>query len=124
MSINSVVISGNLTRDPELKQTGSNLSVLRIGMAVNDFKKEGDGYNTYANFVDVVVFGKRAEVLNKLLKKGAKVCVFGKLHYSSWEDNDQRKSKIEIIANEVELMSPKTDEKKQGDNPTYDNIPF
>lgn len=123
MSINSVCISGNLTRDPELKDTASGLAVLRLGVAVNDYKKDGDGYTPYANFVDVIVFGKRGEALKKLLKKGSKVCVFGKLHYSSWEDNDKRKSKIEIIANEVELMTAKGENKKE-ENPTYDDIPF
>lgn len=124
MSINSVTISGNLTRDPEFKETTNNLAVLRLGVAVNDYRKEGNGYNTYANFIDVVVFGKRAEALNKILKKGAKVCIYGKLHYSSWEDSDRKRSKIEVIANEIELMSAKEKTTEKISGPEYDDIPF
>lgn len=125
MSINFVVISGNLTRDPELREATNKLPVLRLGIASNEYRKNGEGYDTYTNYFDAVVFGKRAKALNDLLKKGAKVCVSGKLHYSSWEDDtDKRRSKVEIIASEVELMSTKTKAAPVEDSPTYDDIPF
>jgi single-strand DNA-binding protein len=105
MSVNSVVVSGNLTRDAELRQTQSGMAILACGIAVNDRVKSPSGeWTDYPNFLDFVVFGKRAESLSRILTKGMKVCVCGKLRYSSWEKDGQRRSKVEIIANDVDIM--------------------
>lgn len=126
MSINNVTISGNLTRDPQLRGTTSGFSVLNFSVAVNDRRKNKDGeWESYPNFVDCVVIGKRADALSKILEKGMKVCVTGKLHYSSWEDKDTKKtrSKLDVTADEVEIMvRPKADKKQsaEDDSDYYD----
>ena len=106
MAINNVTLAGNLTRDPELRQTQGGMAVLNMGIAVNDRVKKGDEWEDYANFINLVMFGKRAENVSKFLSKGSKIAVEGKLHYSSWQDKDgSNRSKIEVIVNDLELMS-------------------
>ena len=99
MSINRVNISGNLTRDPELRMTSGGTQVLSFGVAVNDRRRNpqtGD-WEDYPNFVDCTMFGTRAEAVNRFLSKGSKVAIEGKLRYSSWERDGQRRSKLEVI---------------------------
>ena len=118
MSINRVCISGNLTRDAELKATASGMPVLSLSVAVNDRRKNpqtGD-WEDYPNFVDCTMFGTRAEKLAQYLTKGTKVTVEGKLHYSSWERDGQRRSKLDVTVDEIEFMSRQNAE--QG-NPPY-----
>lgn len=109
MSINRVNITGNLTRDPELRSTAGGMAVLGFGVAVNDRRKnqQTGQWEDYPNFVDCTMFGNRAEALSRILRKGMKVAIEGKLRYSSWEDKNGgcRRSKIEIIPDEVELLS-------------------
>ena len=108
MSINRVIISGNLTRDPEMRQSGAGTQILQFGMAVNDRRRnpQTGEWEDYANFVDCVVFGPRAEALQRILSKGTKVAIEGKLRYSSWETKEgQRRSKLEVVVDDVELMS-------------------
>lgn len=122
MSINRVTISGNLTRDTELRQTQGGTSVLSIPVAVNDRRRnpQTNEWEDHANFVDCVLFGRRAEALAPKLRKGTKVAIEGKLRYSSWERDGQRRSKLEVMVDEVELMS-----KGQQQAPVYDeDIPF
>lgn len=106
MSINKVILSGNLTRDPEQRSTSGGMSVLTFGMAVNDRRKNAQtgAWEDHPNFVDCTVFGNRAEALGRILAKGMKVCVEGKLRWSQWEADGQKRSKIEVIVDEVELM--------------------
>lgn len=108
MSINRVIISGNLTRDAELGATQDGTAVLRMGVAVNDRRRNQSGeWEDVPNFVDVTVWGRRAEALAQYMLKGTKVCVEGRLHYSSWEDRNtgSKRSKLEVYADEVEFMS-------------------
>ena len=107
MGINRVVISGNLTRDPELRSTAGGLSVLKLGVAVNDRRKnQSTGeWEDIPNFVDVTVFGARAEALSRFLTKGSKVAIEGKLRWSQWEKDGEKRSKLEVVADEVEFLS-------------------
>lgn len=109
MSINRVVVSGNLTRDPELRATPGGTQVLGFGIAVNDRRRnqQTGEWEDYPNFIDCTMFGNRAEALSRILRKGMKVAIEGKLRYSSWEDKNEggRRSKVEIIPDEVVLMS-------------------
>ena len=107
MSINRVNISGNLTRDPELRATSSGTQVLSFGVAVNARRRNpqtGD-WEDYPNFVDCTMFGTRAEAVKRYLSKGSKVAIEGKLRYSSWERDGQRRSKLEVIVDEIEFLS-------------------
>lgn len=109
MSINKVLISGNLTREPELRATPSGMEVLQFGIAVNDRHKNNQTgqWEDYPNFVDCVMFGKRAASLSQYLHKGSKVAIEGKLRWSSWEDRNGggKRSKLEVVVDEIELMS-------------------
>lgn len=107
MSINRVNISGNLTRDPELRATQGGMQVLGFGVAVNDRRRnqQTGEWEDYPNFVDCTMFGNRAESMGRILHKGMKVAIEGKLRYSSWDKDGQRRSKIEVIVDEIELMS-------------------
>ena len=110
MSINKVMITGNLTRDPELKALGSGVEVLNFGVAVNDRRrnKQTGEWEDYPNFVDVAVFGARAAALNRLIFKGSKIAVEGKLRYESWQASDgTHRSRLRVVADDVELMSPR-----------------
>lgn len=102
MFINVVCVSGNLTRDPEKRGKKDN-PVLAFGIAVNDRVKVGDEWEDRPNFFDCVVFGNRAKSLGKILKKGMPVSIKGKLHYSTWEKDGEKRSKVGIIVEELQL---------------------
>jgi single-strand DNA-binding protein len=108
MSINKVMITGNLTRDPELRATASGMNVLKFGVAVNDRRKnQSTGeWEEHPNFIDVTVLGARAEPLSRFLSKGAKVAIEGKLSWSQWENpQGEKRSKLEVILDEIEFLS-------------------
>lgn len=108
MSINRVVISGNLTRDPELRATASGMAILKLGIAVNDRRKnqQTGEWEDVPNFFDVTVFGTRGESLSRFLSKGSKVAIEGKLRWRQWETPDgDKRSAVEIIADDIEFMS-------------------
>ena len=107
MSINRVNISGNLTRDPEMRATQSGTQILSFGVAVNDRRRnpQSGEWEDVPNFIDCVVFGKRADALQRFLTKGMKVAIEGKLRWSQWEKDSQKRSKIEVIVDEVEFLS-------------------
>lgn len=107
MSINRVIISGNLTRDAEVRSTKNGSIVTGFGVAVNDRRKNqhtGE-WEDWPNFVDCTIFGTRGEKLAAYLAKGTKVAIEGKLRYSSWERDGQRKSKLEVVVDDFEFMS-------------------
>ena len=106
MSINRVNISGNLTRDPELRATAGGTQVLSFGVAVNDRRRNAQTgeWEDYPNFVDCTMFGNRAEAVGRFLAKGMKVAIEGKLRYSSWERDGQKRSKLEVIVDEIDVM--------------------
>lgn len=107
MSINKVVISGNLTRDPELRQTANGFPVLGFGVAVNDRRKnqQTGEWEDYPNFIDCTMFGARAESVSRFLSKGSKVAIEGQLRWSQWERDGQKRSKIEVVVDEIEFMT-------------------
>ena len=101
MSINRVCISGNLTRDPVLRSTSGGMSVLSMGVAVNDRRKnqQTGQWEDYPNFVDCTLFGTRGEKLAQYLAKGSKVAIEGKLRYRSWNDQQtgQKRSALGLF---------------------------
>lgn len=107
MSINRVIASGNLTRDPELRSTAGGMPVLSFGLAVNDRRKNASTgeWEDCPNFVDCTMFGTRAESLRPMLAKGSKVAIEGKLRWSQWEKDGQKRSRLEVVVDEVVLMS-------------------
>lgn len=107
MSINRVTLTGNLTRDPELRVTASGMPVLGFGVAVNDRRKnqQTGEWEDYPNFIECTMFGARAESVSKFISKGSKVAIEGKLRWSQWEHEGQKRSKIEVIVDEIVFMS-------------------
>lgn len=130
MSINRVNITGNLTRDPELRATAGGTQILSFGVAVNDRRKnpQTGAWEDVPNFVDCIVFGQRAEAVSRFISKGSKVAIEGKLRYSAWETKEgQRRSKLEVIVDEIDFMSrqgqqvtsPAAEAAKVADTPAY-----
>ena len=100
--LNHVTIGGNLTRDPELKAAQSGTAVLSFSVAVNESRKRGDGWEDVPSYVDVTMFGKRAESLSRFLRKGVYVAVTGKLRQERWQAKDgTTRSKLGVIADNV-----------------------
>lgn len=112
MSINRVNITGNLTRDPELRTTAGGMAILNIGVAVNDRRKNAQtgNWEDTPNFIDCTMFGTRAEAVSRFLSKGSKVAIEGKLRWHQWETNDgQKRSKVDVIVDEIEFMTGRGD---------------
>ena len=107
MPINSVSISGNLTRDCELRTTQNGTQILTFTVAVNDRKRDQNGqWVDVPNYIDCCIFGNRAESVSRFISKGSKVSCHGKLRWSQWNDkNGQKRSKVEIVVDEIEFMS-------------------
>lgn len=108
MAINKATITGNITRDPELRQTQGGTSVLTIGVAVNDRRKnqQTGEWEDYPNYIDCTIFGNRATGVAPHLQKGMKVAIEGKLNQSRWQAEDgTNRSKIGIIVDEIEFMA-------------------
>ena len=127
MRINRVNTTGNLTRDPELRATQSGSQVLSFGVAVNDRRRnpQTGEWEDYPNYVDCTMFGTRAEAVGRYISKGSKVAIEGKLRYSSWERDGQRRSKLEVIVDDIEFMnarpasSPSASPAAGGGEPQY-----
>jgi len=104
-NVNIVILAGHLTRDPELKYTPSETAVCSFGLAINHGWKGKDGEDkTEVCFIDVVMFGKRAETLNKYFKKGGAILVQGRLKLDQWEKDGRKQSKISVIADSFQFV--------------------
>lgn len=103
--INHVVLVGRLTKDIELRYTNGGACVGRFSLAVNRSKRSADGqWESEVNFFDIVLWGKQAESLNPYLRKGKQVAIEGELRQSRWEQDGQKRSKIEIFTTSVQLL--------------------
>lgn len=101
-NINVVVVSGNLTRDPEFRSLPNGTPVCELGLAVNDRIKDDSGnWTDRANFFDITVWGGMGEWAARNLTKGAGVTVEGRLRYEAWEKDGQKRSKVKIVANSI-----------------------
>lgn len=112
MSINRVMLSGNITRDSEVRMTASGTPVLSFGLAVNDRRRNSETgeWEDYPNFIDCTMFGTRGEGISKHMTKGDKIAVDGKLRFSQWEKEGQRRTKLEVIVEDIELMYHRKDQ--------------
>lgn len=108
MNINRVIITGNLTRDPDLRSLPSGMPVCELGVAVNHRRKDQatDQWVEEPNFFNVVVFGAQGENCAQYLSKGRPVAIDGRLRWSSWEDKNGggKRSKVEIVAQSVQFL--------------------
>ena len=106
-NINIVAITGNLTRDPELRSTPSGTSVCKLRVAVNSRRKDGASgeWVDKPNYFDVTVWGAQGENCATYLSKGRPVAVEGRLDWREWETQDgQKRQAVEIIANSVKFL--------------------
>jgi single-strand DNA-binding protein len=108
-NLNKVFLMGNLTRDPELRYVPSGAPVATFGLAVNRrFVTQQGEKKDEVCFVRVVVFGKQAESCSQHLSKGRLVFIEGRLQYRSWEQEGQKRSSLDIVADRVQFLgSPK-----------------
>ena len=112
--MNKVFMIGNLTRDPELTETPSGVSVCRFSIAVSRDYADADG-NRETDFFNITVWRGRAENCGKFLKKGNKVGIVGKIQNRSYTTKEGDKRTVtEIIADEVEFLTPKAEEPHTG----------
>lgn len=103
--MNKVILIGNLTRDPELSQTNSGVSICRFSLAVTRRFANSDGERD-ADFINIVVWRNQAENCHKFLKKGSKCAVVGRLQTSTYETADgQKRYTTDIVAEEVEFIN-------------------
>ena len=111
MSINRVMICGRLTREPEMRSTAGGLAVMGLGVAVNDRRKnqQTGEWEDVPNYVDCTMFGPYAQAMERRLSKGAKVAIDGRLRWSQWERDGQRRSKLEVVVEGIEIMGGGSD---------------
>ncbi len=107
-SYNRVVLIGNVTRDVQLKYLPSGMAVTEIGLAMNDRRKNAQGeWVDEAVFVDVTLWGRTAEVASEYLSKGSPLFVEGRLKLDTWEKDGEKKSKLRIVGERIQLIGPK-----------------
>lgn len=103
-SFNKCILVGNLTRDPELTNTPSGSAICKFGLAVNRKYKQGNEMKEEILFVDITVWGKQGENCAQYLSKGSGALIEGRLHFSSWEKDGQRRSKHDVVAESVQFL--------------------
>jgi single-strand DNA-binding protein len=101
---NIVVLIGRLTRESELRYTAGGTAVGRFSIAVNRNKRSGDQWEEEVSYFDITVWGRQAESLNPYLTKGRQVSVQGELRQNRWEQDGQSRSRIEVVANSIQLL--------------------
>jgi single-strand DNA-binding protein len=107
-SFNRVILMGNLTRDPELRYLQSGMAVTDIGLAVNDRKKTPNGeWVDDPVFVDITLWGRTAEVVSEYCSKGKPLFVEGRLKLDTWESEGQKKSKLKVTGDRIQLLGTK-----------------
>ena len=105
-SLNKVMLIGNLTRDPEIRQTPKGTTVAELGIAVNrKLASENGERREETTFVDIVLWNKQAELAERFLKKGRSIFVEGRLQTDSWEDREtgKKRSKTKVIGERMEF---------------------
>lgn len=120
-SINNVILMGNLTRDPELRQTPNGQSVTSFSLALNRSYKDGSGeWQEATDYIDVVAWASLAERVAQYLTKGRRCLVVGRLQSRSWEQEGQKRSKVEVLANDVTFLDSRGGEGGQSGGGEYD----
>jgi len=134
--LNKVFLIGNLTRDPELRYTGSGKAVCNFDLAVNQSYKDAASNETKKDtlFIKISVWNKMAEVCAEYLKKGSKVLVEGRLRMEKWESEGKTRTKIDVQAQRVQFLSargaapgepvPEVPEEPEESQAVDDDIPF
>lgn len=118
-SVNQVMLLGNLTRDPELRQTPSGQSVVSFSLALNRAYKDQSGeWQEATDYIDVVAWGPLAERVSQYLSKGRRALVQGRLQSRSWEQDGQKRNKVEVLASDVTFLDGRGDSDGAGGGST------
>ena len=104
-SFNRVVLVGNLTQDVELRYTPAGTAVTDISLAVNERVKRNEQWTEEANFFDVTLWGRTAEVASEYLSKGSPVLIEGRLKQDRWEQDGQKRSKVKVVGERMQMLS-------------------
>ncbi len=122
-SFNQVILMGNLTRDPELRTTPNGQSVCSFSLALNRSYKGQDGnWQEATDYIDVVAWGPLGERVAQYLSKGRPALVNGRLQSRSWEQDGQKRSKVEVVAQDVTFLGGR-DGGQGGDGSGYSSAP-
>ncbi|MEO7318564.1 MAG: single-stranded DNA-binding protein [Chthoniobacteraceae bacterium] len=106
-NLNKVMLMGNLTRDPEIKYTPKGMAIAHFGIAVNRvWSNEAGEKQEEVTFIDIEMFGRKAEVVGEYFKKGKPIYVEGRLKLDSWDDKatGQKKSKLKVVGETFEFL--------------------
>lgn len=115
-SFNQVILMGNLTRDPELRQTPNGQSVCSFSLALNRNYKGADGnWQEATDYIDIVAWGPLGERVAQYVTKGRPVLVNGRLQSRSWEQDGQKRSKVEVVAQDVTFLGGRGEANGAGD---------
>ena len=118
-SFNQVTLMGNLTRDPDLRQIPSGQSVCNFSLALNRSYKGSDGnWQEATDYVDVIAWGPLGERVAQYVTKGRPVLVSGRLQSRQWEQDGQKRNKLEVVANDVTFLGSRHDS-NQDSNSSY-----
>jgi single-strand DNA-binding protein len=121
-NINRVIITGNLTRDPELRSTPGGTSVCSLRVAVNSRRKEADQWVDKPNYFDVTVWGAQGENCAQYLAKGRPVAIDGRLNWREWEAQDgSKRQAVDIIADSVQFLGSRDGAQLNGGEPSAES---
>ncbi len=115
--MNKVFLIGRLTRDPELRYSADNNAVCRFSIAVDRAFTNSNGERG-ADFINIVVFNKQAENVQKYLSKGSQVAIDGSIQTGSYEKDGVKRNTFDVVANRVQFL----DSKNKGNNDSFDNV--
>ena len=120
-SVNKVILVGNLTRDPEMRYTGTQTAIAKLGIATNESRKDQESgeWRDFPEYHNVTYFGKLAEIVEKYLKKGAKIYVEGRLRTSKYEDKKNpgvTKYSTEVIGSELLMLGGRQEGQQSNDS--------
>ncbi len=116
--LNKVFLMGNLTRDPELRYTPSGTAIASFGIAINRTWSGPDGEKIEeVCYVDINMFGRRAEVINEYFSKGNPIFIEGRLQFQQWETKDgQKRNALRVVAEDFQFIGGKT---KRDEGPSF-----
>ena len=124
-SFNRVILMGNLTRDIDLRYTSSGLAVTDVSLALNDRRKNQAGeWIEETTFVEVTLWGRTAEVAGEYLSKGSPVFIEGRLKLDSWEQEGQKRSKLRVVGERMQLIGGRSGGQPRGGPSSRDESEF
>lgn len=112
--INQVIMIGRVTKDSDVKRTGSGVSICSFSIAVNRRVKEGETWSDKVSFLEMAVFGKTAENMAKYLVKGQQVAIQGSLEQQRWEKDGAKMSKVSVHVDSIQLLGGRRDGGQSG----------